>query len=121
MALKYLLDTNVILYLLGGKLLEPLPEGRYFASVITELELLSYSLLCPKEEEKISQFLEEITVVELNPEIKKMTILIRRTHKIKLPDAIILATAQSLGAKIFSNDTQMAKIPHIDIIPLLLK
>ncbi len=93
----------------------------YFASVITELELLSYSSLCSEEEEKISQFLEEITVVELNSEIKKMTILIRRTHNIKPPDAIIMATAQSLEAKIFSNDTQMAKISNHDIIPLLLK
>ncbi|MCK5233036.1 MAG: hypothetical protein KAR13_22375 [Desulfobulbaceae bacterium] len=56
--MKYLLDTNIILYLLGGKLLKPLPEGIYFASVITELELLSYPSLHPEEEKQIGQFLE---------------------------------------------------------------
>lgn len=45
MALNRVLDTNAVLYLLGGRLAEPLPEGRYFASVMTEMELLSYPLL----------------------------------------------------------------------------
>lgn len=119
--MRCLLDTNIILYLLGGRLSEPLPEGMYFASVITELELLSYSSLCSEEEEKISQFLKEITVVELNSEIKKKTIIIRRNHKIKLPDAIIIATAQSLEAKILSNDTHMVKVPCSDVVSLSLK
>ncbi|MCK5233037.1 MAG: PIN domain-containing protein [Desulfobulbaceae bacterium] len=57
----------------------------------------------------------------MNPEIKKRTIQIRRAHKVKLPDAIIIATALSLEAKIFSNDTQMAKISHLDIVSLVLK
>lgn len=36
------LDTNVVLYFLGGRLVNPLPSGQYFISVITEIELLSY-------------------------------------------------------------------------------
>ncbi|MEH2170206.1 MAG: hypothetical protein V7K41_26865, partial [Nostoc sp.] len=36
------LDTNVILYFLGGRLVNPLLLGQYFISVITEIELLSY-------------------------------------------------------------------------------
>ena len=35
-----LLDTNVALYLLGGRLAEPLPGGNYGVSVVTEMELL---------------------------------------------------------------------------------
>ncbi|PYS40077.1 MAG: hypothetical protein DMF71_14045 [Acidobacteria bacterium] len=34
-----LLDTNVALYLLGGRLAELLPVGNYGVSVITEMEL----------------------------------------------------------------------------------
>jgi len=41
------LDTNTVLYLLGGRLAESLPEAYYFISVITEIELLSYPLLQP--------------------------------------------------------------------------
>ena len=30
---QFLLDTNIILYLLGGRLAKPLPEGNYYVSV----------------------------------------------------------------------------------------
>ena len=42
MGATYCLDTNVVVYLLAGKLEPGLPAGRYFVSVVTELELLSY-------------------------------------------------------------------------------
>ncbi|PHM10709.1 PIN domain nuclease, partial [Nostoc sp. 'Peltigera malacea cyanobiont' DB3992] len=42
-----LLDTNVVLYFLGGRLVNPLPSGEYFISVITEIELLSDPSLSP--------------------------------------------------------------------------
>lgn len=45
-----LLDTNVVLYLLGGRLANPLPSGQYFVSVITEIELLSYPSLNSERE-----------------------------------------------------------------------
>jgi hypothetical protein len=38
--LKKVLDTNAILYLLGGKLAQALPAGEYFISVVSEIELL---------------------------------------------------------------------------------
>jgi len=53
MGLKKVLDTNAVLYLLGGKLAEALPAARYFVSVITEIELLSYPLLDAEEESQI--------------------------------------------------------------------
>jgi hypothetical protein len=43
--LKRVLDTNAILYLLGGKLVQPLGPALYFVSVISEMELLSYPSL----------------------------------------------------------------------------
>ena len=45
-----LLDTNIILYFLGGRLVDPLPTGEYFLSVITEIELLSYPSIGVDEE-----------------------------------------------------------------------
>ena len=47
---KYLLDTNIILYVLGGKLpSNELPKGKFIISFINELELLSYPDLLPAE------------------------------------------------------------------------
>ena len=39
---RFVLDTNVILYFLGGRLVDPFPAGAYAISVISELELLAY-------------------------------------------------------------------------------
>jgi hypothetical protein len=45
-----LLDTNVALYLLGGRMAAPLPAGSYGISVISEMELLSWPSLTRQEE-----------------------------------------------------------------------
>jgi len=42
---RRLLDTNAVLYLLGGRLAESLEIGHYYVSVISEMELLSYPKL----------------------------------------------------------------------------
>jgi hypothetical protein len=52
-----LLDTNVALYLLGGRLAEPFPAGTYGVSVITEMELLAWPSLTADEEKKVRDFL----------------------------------------------------------------
>lgn len=51
-----LLDTNIVLYFLGGRLIYPLPPAKYFISVITEIELLSYPNLTSDEEARIIDF-----------------------------------------------------------------
>lgn len=43
--MKWLIDTNIVLYHLGGRLAEPIPGGEHAISVITELELLSWDEL----------------------------------------------------------------------------
>ncbi len=121
MALKRVLDTNAVLYLMGGRLAEPLPEGQYFASVVTEIELLSYPSLDAAEEERIRTFLSEITVVELTREVKEAAIQLRRQHSLKLPDAIIAATASSLEAELLTNDHKLSQLPNISSRQLRLR
>jgi predicted nucleic acid-binding protein len=113
MALKQLLDTNVILYFLAGKLSSPLPDNEYYVSVITQLELLSFPLLTSEVEAKIEAFLDQIEIIGLTPEIIKETVQIRRKHKLKLPDSIIIATAKILHAAILTNDQQFINIPSV--------
>ena len=54
---RYLLDTNAIIYLIGGRLAAPLPAGHYSFSVISEIELLSFSGLSAEDEQKIGELL----------------------------------------------------------------
>lgn len=50
---RFVLDTNIILYFLGGRLADPFPAGTYAISVISELELLAYPGLVSSEEQRI--------------------------------------------------------------------
>jgi predicted nucleic acid-binding protein len=122
--LSRVFDTNAILYLLGGKLAQPLPADQYFISVISvisETELLSYPLLEASAQAKIEGFLSEVTVVALGDEVKKIAIRLRREHQIKLPDAIVAATALSLGAPLLTNDIKLRRIPGLSCQELKLK
>jgi predicted nucleic acid-binding protein len=105
-----LLDTNVALYLLGGRMAAPLPVGSYGVSVITEMELLAWPSLTTKEEQKVRDFLGQLSICELSPAIRTRAVRLRREEHIKLPDAIICATAMELGVELWTNDTSLAKV-----------
>nr|WP_268896664.1 type II toxin-antitoxin system VapC family toxin [Hassalia byssoidea] len=109
-----MLDTNIVLYFLGGRLVNPLPSGQYFVSVITEIELLSYPSLSSNEETQIIEFLNKITVVGIDSNIKNLTIALRKQYKLRLPDAIIAATAQKLNAMLFTNDARLNNVTQIN-------
>ncbi len=108
-----LLDTNIVLYFLGGRLADQLPSGQYFVSFIIEIELLSYPSLNPDEEVKIRDFLADITVVEVEGNIKELAITFRKNYKLRLPDAIIAATAKSLDATLLTNDVKLTDLTEI--------
>jgi len=109
-----LLDTNVVLYFLGGRLSKPLPSGKYLVSVITEIELLSYPSLTLEEEVQIRDFLTKITVVGLENNIKELSIAFRKQYKLRLPDAIISASAKSLNATLLTNDIRLTNLTEIN-------
>ncbi|HEX4085969.1 MAG TPA: type II toxin-antitoxin system VapC family toxin [Chthoniobacteraceae bacterium] len=105
-----LLDTNVALYLLGGKLAAPLPEGGYGVSVITEMELLSWPSLTAEEEERVIAFLASVILCDLTPGVRKRAVRFRRDERLKLPDAIVCATALEHDVELWTNDTRLAKV-----------
>jgi len=118
---KFLLDTNAILYLLGGRLANPLETGQYYASVISEMELLSYSDLTSEDESRLRSFLASVIVLELTTEVKTKAIELRRRDGLKLPDAIIAASALVVDAELLTNDLQLLRIPSVRGKALSLK
>lgn len=107
------LDTNICLYYLGGRLVDPLPLGQYFVSIITEMELLSYPHLSTDEEKQIHIFLNHLIVIGIENEIKQLAISFRKNYKIKLPDAVIAATARFLDATLLTNDQKLTNLTEI--------
>jgi len=115
------LDTNIALYYLGGRLVDPLSSGLYHASIITEMELLSYPNLSLAEEQQIQNFLTQLLIIGIDESIKIVAISLRKQHRLKLPDAIIAATAQSLNALLLTNDLKLSSISTLQTQSLLLK
>lgn len=118
---RFVLDTNIALYLLNNRLEQPLPPGVYFASFITEMELLSYPQLTDAQIQEVRNFLSSLTLVTLDDEIKDLAIQWRRQYKLKLPDAIIVATALHLQATLLTNDQQLTKIQNLPTQSLALR
>jgi predicted nucleic acid-binding protein len=110
---RFVLDTNAVLYLLGGRLAQPLPAGDYFISVISELELLAYPNITEDEEKRIKALLEDVMIIEFPATVKKQAIDLRKRHSLKLPDAIIAATALSLSATLLTNDQRLLALTEI--------
>lgn len=107
MGLSSVLDTNIAIHELHGELDEALPAQGVLISVITEIELLGFSGMTPLEEADVRALIAAFTVIPLNEGIKNETIRVRRTLRLRLPDAIVLATAVVTGSELLTNDLDL--------------
>lgn len=112
---KYLLDTNIILYILSGNqtLANHLYLKNLYASFISEIELLSYKNLTQKEEKNIRNFLSKFRIINIDEAIKEEAISLRKQYSLKLPDCIIAATAISLQLTFITADKQFRQIERL--------
>ena len=118
---RFVLDTNIILYFLGGRLIDPIPAGTYAISVISELELLAYPGLVSSEEERVRAFLADIPVTDLTQSVKHHAVDLRKRLGLKLPDAIVTATALALEAILLTNDQRLLALPDLPTKMLRVK
>ena len=91
-----LVDTNILIYLSKKQLnfnRVASPGDKLFISVITYMEVLGYPFKDNKEKQFVEEICKNIPMIGLDKSIVDKVITIRQNHKIKLPDAIILATA----------------------------
>ena len=102
-----LFDTNILIdYLLGVKAARHEME-RYSdpaISVITWMEVMAGVL--PAHESKTRAFLATFHQLPITAEVSERAVLLRRRLKLKLPDAIILATAQTAGRLLITRNTR---------------
>lgn len=115
---RFLLDTNAVLYILGGdKVLAELLDGeRLMISIITEMELLSFPSITPKELVLLKKFIAELTIINITDKIKEKAIEIRKTTKLKLPDCIIAATSIIVEIPLVSADKQLKTLENLNLI-----
>ncbi len=68
------------------------------------MELLSFPALTAEEEATIHTLLARMVYLSVTLEIEDVAIAIRRQHRIKLPDAIIAATAKVHRLELLTNE-----------------
>jgi predicted nucleic acid-binding protein len=111
--MRAVFDTNAVIYLQKGLLRQSLPPGEYFVSVITELELRSFHGLDDAQQQWLDAFLVGIGIIELDRPVKENTMRLRREHRLRLPDAIIAASALAYDATLLTNDQRLLAIPEV--------
>lgn len=110
----YCIDTNIFILLFNNRLKEQIPEGKLVCSIITEIELLSFPALPPNEESLIRERLALFKIHKIDNAIKEKTIQLRRTSPLKIPDAIIAATAMIHDCVLVSNDKMFQNVPGLN-------
>ncbi|MDN3581216.1 type II toxin-antitoxin system VapC family toxin [Mucilaginibacter flavus] len=104
---KYLLDTNVVIDFAALKL----PQKAYEKissiidsfpqiSIVNKIKLLSFSNV----PDQVEAFIKEVDVINLDDAIVAKTIDIRKKYKLKLPDAVIAATAVVMNLSLVTHN-----------------
>lgn len=119
--MKALLDTNILIDYLGGREDAEREVGRYshrLISSITWMEVLA-GARDEAEEDVVDLFLRDFRVIEVTRLIARTAVEIRRVQRLRLPDAIIWATARDESAilvtrntKDFPTDDPAVRIPY---------
>lgn len=119
--IKYFVDTNCFIYLLNeNSLLTSFAEEEWAFSYITEIELLSKKHIDENEDLLIRAMLLTCSKLDHNQQISELAIKLKRANNIKLPDAIIAASAQLLKLPLLTADKGFSTIKDIDCIILNL-
>lgn len=117
---RYLIDTNVIIDAQIGKIpkagmdfLTNVFNASFNVSFVSYIEFMGYKDIKPQSE----VFISMATIIEINKSIIDTCIVLRKVKRIKLPDAIIAATAICNNLIIVSHNTKdFANIESLQII-----
>jgi len=120
----FLLDTNAVLDFLKGEekiitvFKTEIKEKPRFVSEITRMELLGYPDISSDEETTINEFLSLVEILPCDEIVVNKVIQLRRmTKRIKLPDAIIAATAIEYHLVLVSRDSVFnLSLPELQVI-----
>jgi hypothetical protein len=123
MGKKYLLDSNVIIGYLaakipqnGMKIVSEIVDQIPNISVISQIEVLRFNDT-PENEATIEKFFNASIIYPLSSNVVKRTIQLCKQNKIKLPDAIIAATALTEGFTLVTrNISDFNKIPNLELL-----
>ena len=108
----FLLDTNIVLGVLQGyapalALVEKVSLEQCAYSPVTRMELLGFPGITTDESSEIEALLASLRRLPLDKAVEAQVIQLRQQRKIKLPDAIIAATALVHEVKLMTLDKKL--------------
>jgi len=105
---KALFDTNILVDYLNGVEASKQEIGRYpqrLVSIVTWMEVL-VGATDEAETDVLEMFMRDFRVVDLTRTIAREAVDLRRGRRIRLPDAIIWATANAESALLITRNTR---------------
>ena len=111
---RYLLDTNAIIQLLTGnpEIAAILKNAEYIAcSVVSVIEFLAFNNLADEDRTLFQAFLEKIDVIDLissDSALIDQIVRARNETRVKLPDAIVYASAISNSSRLVTADQKVS-------------
>lgn len=102
-----LFDTNILIDYLSSRREARIELDRHAdraISIITWMEIMAGSTA--NDEAQLRSFLLNFYPLPLTPEVAERAVVIRKKRKIKLPDAIIQATAEVNGRVLLTRNTR---------------
>jgi hypothetical protein len=120
---QYLIDNNAISSYFSGlfsekgmNLIAEAIDQTPTISVITEIEALSWVSSDINKEKIIREFVKDANILSLTPAVVSQCVKIRRSKKIKTPDAIIAATAIVHNLTLITSDSDFNKVKGLSLI-----
>ena len=113
---RYLLDTNALVALLQGHqgLIELTKEANWLGvSVVNVLEFLGFEGLTEPDRLLFTELISRLTVIDLNysnAALMAHITTLRKARTLKLPDAIVMASAVLHQAVVITNDAALLKL-----------
>lgn len=113
-----MLDTNVVIYSLGGNtaVTNLINNKEHFISEITEIELLGFHGLNTRDEKVLNSYLSQTRIIGMNASVKKLAIDIRRRYKMKTIDATVAASAIYFDLPLVTADKSFKKIIELTVL-----
>ena len=119
-----IVDTNILIYHLAGVLTDQAEanlagalESGSSISIITRIELLGWRKHSPDSLKAAKALLNSVSEIPLLEEIIRLCISFRQNYPIKLPDAIIAATAQYAKVPLMTrNMADFERVPELKMV-----
>ena len=114
---KAVFDTNILVDYLNGVEAAKDELARYSTRLISVITFIEVMVGCKdaEEEKAVRGFLATLDVLDVSAEIAEEAVSLRQRFRLKIPDAIVYATARTQGCILVSRNTKELKQDWPDV------